>query len=162
MFNEDLAQLMLFQDFNAEQLEMLRPLFTYFYMPADSVVFDQGEMAEFFYILVEGEVAIRYKPDDGPLLVVTRVHPEAVIGWSAAIGSPLYTSSAVCTSECKILRVQGEKLREFYQTHPGTGGMFLERLATMIERRLRSNHPQLMALLEQGMSIRLDKLAPAV
>lgn len=162
MFEAEFTHLMVFQGFNPQQLEMLRPLFTFFYMPAGNVLFDQGELAECFYLLIEGEVAIRYKPDDGPSLVVTHVHPEAVIGWSAAIGSPLYTSSAVCTGECKVLRVHSEMLREFYQNNPGTGAMLLERLSKMIEKRLNSNHPQLIALLEQGMSIRLNRLTPAV
>jgi hypothetical protein len=39
--------------------------------------------------------------------------------------------------------------------------MFLERLAALIEARLRSNHPQLMTLLEQSLAIRLDRPATA-
>jgi len=154
-------QLSIFQGFSQEQLELLRPLFMFFFMPADTILFEQGDSAECFYILIEGEVAIRYKPEDGPALIIAHVRSEGVIGWSAAIGSPHYTSSAICTSECKILRVRSTSLRQLYETQPVIGSMFLERLAALIEARLRSNHPQLMTLLEQGLTVNLDRPVPA-
>lgn len=149
--------LSVFQGFSPLQLEALRPLFTIFYVPVGTVLFEQGDPADCLYILADGEAAIRYKPDDGPALVIARVRAEGVIGWSAAIGNPHYTSSVVCTTDCEVLRLRSMALRQIFESDPQTGTMFLERLAALIEARLRSNHPQLMALLEQGLSIKLDQ-----
>jgi len=156
-----MEQLTIFQGFSLEQLELLRPLFIFFFVPPETTLFEQGDPAECFYILIEGEVAIRYKPDDGPALIIARVRSEGVIGWSAAIGSPHYTSSAICTSKCKILRVRSTALRQLHEAQPVIGSMFLEKLAALIEARLRSNHPQLMTLLEQGLTVKLDRSVPA-
>jgi CRP-like cAMP-binding protein len=156
-----MEQLSVFKGFSPEQLAALRPLFTFFYMPEGTVLFQQGEQAECFFILVDGEVAVRYKPEDGPMLVIARVRSEGVVGWSATIGSPQYTSSAVCLTECKVLRVRSANMRTLNEIDPQTGSMFLERLAALIEARLRSNHPQLMTLLEQSLAIRLDRPATA-
>jgi CRP-like cAMP-binding protein len=155
---EDLMEhLLVFEGFSPEQLALLRPLFTLFYFPAGIALFEQGDSAECFFLLTEGEAAIRYKPEDGPQLDVAHVRPVAVVGWSAAIGTPRYTSSAVCLTNSQVLRVSPTSLRQLYETDPITGAMFLERLATLIEARLRSKHPQLMALLEQGLSVKLDR-----
>jgi CRP-like cAMP-binding protein len=152
----------IFRGFNEQQLQHLRPLFTLFFHPVGSHIFEQGQQADCFYILMEGDVAIRYKPDDGPELTVTHIRPEGVIGWSAAIGSPSYTSSAVCTRDSSILRVRRASLRQLVHADPSIGAELLARLAELIEERLHSNHPQLIALLEYGLSLELDQPAIAV
>lgn len=154
-------QLSVFQGFNPEQLQTLRPLFIFLYAPLGTVLFEQGDPADCLYILADGEASIHYKPEDGPSLVIARVRAEGVIGWSAAIGNPFYTSSVICETNCEILRLPSMALRKLYEADPVTGFMFLERLAALIEARLQSNHPQLLELLEQGLMIKLDHTAKA-
>jgi len=152
-----LDHVLAFQGFNQEQISRIRPLFLLFFAPNESVVFEQGEPAENLYVLITGEVAIRYKPEDGPEGVIAHVRPEGVVGWSAALGNPYYTSSAVCSSDCQMLRVRKSDLRQLCENYPETGVLFLDRLAAMIAERLRTTHPQLMELLEQGLSVHIVK-----
>jgi CRP-like cAMP-binding protein len=51
------------------------------------------------YVLMDGQVAIRFKPHDGDWLTVTDVQAGGVFGWSAALGRRRYTSSAICLQE---------------------------------------------------------------
>jgi CRP/FNR family transcriptional regulator len=148
-----LENLNIFQGFSSEEISCLRPLFLFTFIPEGTVLFEQGTQAEYLYIVAEGEVMIRYKPEDGPTLVLTRVHKDGVVGWSAAIGSPVYTSSAVCVTHSQLLRVRGEDLRHLAEAHPDTANLLLERLAMMIAERLRHTHPQIMMMLEQGLHI---------
>ncbi len=157
MSGNSLDHILIFQDLTPDQIALVRPLFVLSFEPAGSEIFQQGELAEYLYILVDGEVNIRYKPDDGPVLNVTRVHPGGVVGWSAALGNPEYTSSAVCISDCQMLRVRGQDLRQLCEQHPETGVLILERLAAVIAERLRNTHQQVMALLEQGLRIDVNK-----
>jgi len=131
----------------------LRPLFQTACLPAGAVLFEQGCPADQFYIVINGEVMIRYKPEDGPALILTRVRAQGVVGWSAAIGSPNYTSSAVCAEETQLLVVRSDDLRRFYESHPQTAELLLERLSALIAERLRHTHPQIMAMLEHGMRL---------
>jgi CRP-like cAMP-binding protein len=151
----------LFQGFSTEEMECLRPLFTFCYVPEGTTLFEQGDPAEHFYVIAEGEVVIRYKPEDGPALVLTRVHKEGVVGWSAAIGSRSYTSSAVCASDSQLLRVRSVDLRNFSDIHPDTANSLLERLAMVIAERHRHTHPEIMTLLEQGLHIEPSRLVNA-
>lgn len=161
MIDSVFGKLSVFQGFNPEQFKTLRPLFMFLYVPLGTVLFEQGDPADCLYILADGEAAIHYKPEDGPPLVIARVRAEGVIGWSAAIGSPAYTSSVICETDCEILRLHCKALRNLFEADPVTGSMLLERLAALIEARLHSNHPQLMALLEQGLMTKLDQTAKA-
>ena len=88
-----LDHVLAFQGFTQEQIARIRPLFLLFYAPAGTMIFEQGEPAENLYVVIEGEVAIRYKPDDGPEGEIAHVRPEGVVGWSAALGK--ITSMAV-------------------------------------------------------------------
>jgi CRP-like cAMP-binding protein len=152
-----LDHVLAFQGFSQEQISWIRPLFLLLYAPAGTVIFKQGEAAENLYVLINGEVAIRYKPDDGPEDVIAHVRPEGVVGWSAALGNPHYTSSAVCTADCQMLRVRNSDLRQLCENYPETGMLFLDRLAAMIAERLRTTHPQLVTMLEQGLSVHIIK-----
>lgn len=149
-----LDQLVLFQDLSPKQRALLDKLFQPSHESAGTLLFEQGAPAEHLYIVTDGEIHIRYKPDDGPSLTVARIGVEGVVGWSAALGSPLYTSSAICSTDCQLLRVRGEDLRRFYARHPETGRLVLERLAAVIAARIRNTHHHVVELLEQG--LRLD------
>jgi CRP-like cAMP-binding protein len=156
-----LDQLDIFQGFSAQQIAKLKPLFVLLYAPKDSVVFEQNDLADKLYLLVEGEVAIHYKPDDGPALIIARIRAQGVFGWSAAIGNLRYTSSAICLSDCQMWRICGGDLRRLCESDPNTGALFLERLAALIAERLRTTHPQLLELLERGLTANIEKPASA-
>ena len=145
-------QLYLFNDLTAEQRELLRPLFDSCECHTGTVLFEQGEPAIFLYLIVDGEVSIRFKPDDGQTLTIARVRDGDLVGWSAVIGRRLYTSSAVCSEHTRLLRVRGTDLQTLREQHPETGIMVIERFATVVSPRLQGSHLQVVAMLEYGLS----------
>jgi CRP/FNR family cyclic AMP-dependent transcriptional regulator len=149
--------LFLFRNLAPDHLERLSPLFIPCEFTADSLLFEQGDPAENLFAVVSGEVVINFKPDDGPNIVVARVQPGSIVGWSAALGSRRYTSSAVCTAYCQLLRVRGDDLRQLCLQHPDTGTIILDRLATVIAERLHSTHDLVLSLLQLGMTTTLEK-----
>lgn len=151
-----LDHLSIFDGFSSDQLELLQPLFTICEQHDGDMLFQQGDLAGYLYFLIEGEAVVRYKPDDGPWLTVARIRPEGVLGWSAALGSPLYTSSGICTADSILLRISSTNLRRLCEEHPRTGSLILERLATMIAQRLRNTHSYVIALLEQGLGMTIQ------
>jgi CRP-like cAMP-binding protein len=116
-----------------------------------TVIFEQGEPAVYFYLMISGEVAINYKPEDGEDIVITRIKPGGMDGWSAVIGRRYYTSAAVCTEYTKLLRVRGSDLQELCVQHPETGNKFVDRMADEVAQRLDNSHPQVLQLLENGL-----------
>jgi len=147
----------LFQELTPEQSSLVRPLFSAGNETSGSLLFEQGELAERLYLVVEGEVIIRFKPEDGPAILIARVRAGGVVGWSAVLGNPTYTSTAVCTSDCETLFLRGQDLRIFCEQHPDTGSLLLNRLAGIVAERLRASHEQVIALLEQGIQVNEQK-----
>jgi CRP/FNR family cyclic AMP-dependent transcriptional regulator len=148
--------LFLFRDLSPEHLRLLQPLFIPCEFIAESVLFEQGDPAENLFAIVTGEVVVNFKPDDGPPIVVARVQPGSIVGWSAALGSRLYTSTGVCTTYTQLLRVRGDDLRRLCLQHPTTGTVFLDRLATVIAERLHSTHDLVLSLLQLGLTTSLE------
>jgi len=152
MAEDVFSQLPLFKDLKPDQRELLTPLFFTCECTAGTLLFEQGDPVEYLYLVVRGEVTVRYRPDDGPDIVVAHVKPGGVVGWSAALGNRKYTSGAICTKQSQLLRVRGENLRSLCARYPDTGKIVLERLATVIAERLRCTHEEVINLLKQGMA----------
>jgi CRP-like cAMP-binding protein len=149
--------LFLFQDLEPDQAALLHPLFIPCEFQADTLLFNQGDPAENLFAVVNGEVVVNFKPDDGPSITVARVLPGSIVGWSAALGSRCYTSSAICTIYTQLLRVRGDDLRKLCTQHPNTGEVFLDRLATIIAERLHSTHDMVLSLLQLGLNTAVER-----
>ena len=152
MAADSFPDLFLFRDLTPAQLKQLQPLFIPCEFTANTILFEQGDPAENLFTVVSGEVVVNFKPDDGPTIVVACVKTGSIVGWSAALGSRRYTSSAVCTNYTQLLRVRGDDLRRLCLQHPDTGMIFLDRLATVIAERLHSTHDLVLSLLQLGLT----------
>lgn len=151
MLRQYFAQLSLFEGLDHDQIELLSPYFEDLWVPKGTVIFEQGEVAECLYIVLEGEVEVRYKPYDGPPLSVTHILPGGVFGWSAALGRNEYTSGAQAGSDCRVVRVRNDNLHKLCENYPETGGVLLDHLAGVIAERLRNTHASILAMLNQGL-----------
>lgn len=151
MFSQDYARLSIFTGLDGEQISQLSQFIDECQFPKDYVIFEQGQPANRLYILLSGEVFIRYKPYDGPPLLVARIEPGGVFGWSAALRRDIYTSGAEAVQESVAYCIRGENLNTLCAEYPQTGKIFLERLASVIVERLSSTHTQVLGILTQVM-----------
>ena len=152
MNTEILNRFALIEGFTEDQINLLRPLIDDVIIETDQVIFDQGDRANFLYFVLEGKVSIRFNPEDGPVLSVAELDEGDVFGWSSALGSEYYTSSAICTDGGIFIRMEGEELKNLCQEHPETGILILNRLAGVIAQRLRGTHEKVVELLHQGLN----------
>ncbi|MDZ7843430.1 MAG: Crp/Fnr family transcriptional regulator [Anaerolineales bacterium] len=138
-------------EFSEEQLETLRPIIEEVSYQEGEVIFHQGDHAKYLYFIVDGEVSIRFKPDDGPVIPVADIEGGDIFGWSSALGSQVYTSGAVCTKTGNFMRLEGERLKKICHDDPETGILILDQLAGVIAQRLRGTHQQVVELLHRGL-----------
>jgi CRP-like cAMP-binding protein len=144
---ESLPYIPLFQDLDPAQIDLLKPLFEQFSCPADTVIFEQGAPATYLYLLIKGEIAIRYKPYDGPPITLTHLRDGDVFGWSAVVGSTRYTSSIVSESQVEAIRIRGSHLLKLFSDAPETGRIIIDRLARVVSPRWNNAHEQVQSLL---------------
>jgi CRP/FNR family cyclic AMP-dependent transcriptional regulator len=140
-----------FTGLSTAEIQLLAPFFAPQIWVAGTVVFDQGDCAEYLYLVVSGELTIRYKPDDGPIMNMTHVLPGGVFGWSAAMGNPTYTSGAVCALDSEVLRIRGADLRMLCDKHPELGKVILDRLSAIIAERQHNQQGRVNSMLANGL-----------
>jgi CRP/FNR family cyclic AMP-dependent transcriptional regulator len=148
---ENYTHLAFFSGLCAADIQLLAPFFVPQTWVAGTVVFEQGDYAVYLYLVVSGEMTIRYKPDDGPIMNITHVLPGGIFGWSAAMGNPEYTSGAVCALDTEVLRIRGADLRMLSDKHPDLGKVILERLSAIIAERQRGQQGRVNSMLASGM-----------
>jgi CRP/FNR family transcriptional regulator, cyclic AMP receptor protein len=148
---EKYTHLVFFTGLSAAEIQLLAPFFAPQTWVAGTVVFEQGDYAEYLYLVVSGELTIRYKPDDGPMMNMTHVQPGGIFGWSAAMGNPTYTSGAVCALDSEVLRIRGADLRMLCEKNPDLGKVILDRLSAIIAERQHSQQGRVNSMLANGM-----------
>ncbi|HLO32153.1 MAG TPA: cyclic nucleotide-binding domain-containing protein [Anaerolineales bacterium] len=141
----------IFNELDENQLSSLKPLFEPFHCRAGEVIFQQGEPAEFLYLVISGMVDMSFKPDDGSPITISHIGKGGLFGWSAVVGSDTYTSSAIGIEEVEAFRIHGDDLRKFCMEYPETGKYILERLADGVSSRWKDAHKQVKSILVQGM-----------
>jgi CRP-like cAMP-binding protein len=148
---ESLPCIPLFQNLEPAQIDLLKPLFEQYTCPTDTVIFEQDTPAVYLYLLIKGEVEIRYKPYDGPVITLTRLHEGDVFGWSAVVGSPRYTSSIISETGIEAIRIRGSHLLKLFSDAPETGKVVMDRLARVVSPRWEDAYAQVQSLLNSDL-----------
>jgi len=150
MFTQEYAGLAIFEGLDSRQVGLLSPFMEEVHFKQDEIIFEQGQLANCLYILVTGEVLVRFKPYDGPPLTVAKICPGGVFGWSSALGRDSYTSGAMAEVDSVAIRVRHENLRRLCDADPETANILLDRLAGVIAERLRNTHNSILDMLNHG------------
>lgn len=150
--SETLSSFPLFKDLEPATLEILEQVAKPFRYAPGEVIFQQGDVAEYLYLLSRGRVKVHYKPYDGINPIVTYVNAGEVFGWSAVIGNKVYSSGAVCMEPSEGWRIHGNALRLLCKENPQGAEQILDRLATIVSPRWQDAHEQVRSMLSEGMS----------
>lgn len=136
-------------DLTPEHYALLSALFDRVELPARTAICRQGEPADYMYVLLQGNVSLRYKPYDGPRITLTHLHSGDVFGWSSVVGNAAYTSDAISTTSVRALRVRGEALRNLCIQYPTTGTQILDKLAVAVSPRWVNARKQVHSILHR-------------
>ena len=95
-------------------------------------LFDIGDPADRFYIILKGSVTMRR--GDGKLHTARKAGE--IFGWSALIDRPEYAASAVCDNMTALLRIESRPFLELIEKSPRDKATLFERLAKMLGNQL--------------------------
>ena len=98
------------------------------------LLFQQGDPAKQFYILLKGRIKIILGETGQAVYTVS--HAGEAFGWSSLIDRETYTASAECMTPAKLLRFDQEKVLKILDEDPANGLVFFKRLADILGNRL--------------------------
>ena len=146
---ENLGRISLFDGFSSWQLELLSPLFEHYTCDDGTVIVQQGGEAQYLYLILKGIVILQYKPYDSELITLTHLRAGDAFGWSAVIGRPTYSASAISTGALEALRIRSTDLRALCHEHRNTGTTLMNRLAHGVSGRWKNAQMQVRAMLKE-------------
>ncbi|MBW2101554.1 MAG: Crp/Fnr family transcriptional regulator [Deltaproteobacteria bacterium] len=99
------------------------------------MLFREGDVAEYYYVLKRGKVVLEFEESDGP---VSReeVGPGMGIGCSSLAGLKFYSSSARCTEDCTLLRWEQKELRHLFNEDSRLGYLMIKAMAKLLTKRV--------------------------
>lgn len=145
----ELIEIPFFADLTPAQLQLLAPVFWSVTLGAGTKIFSQGDVARSVYVLVQGDVVLRFFPDDGGSVDIETINANGVFGWSAALGRQEYTSTAICVTPVRAVGTFGVDLRRVMREDKVLAAILLERMAQVLAHRLDSFREQLKTLLDK-------------
>jgi len=101
-----------FQYLRPEQLDAISSAAEEITPEAGTFVFRQGESAEDFYVLLEGQVRLRLpRPDRGSTLI-DEVTEGAIFGSCVCLQIDTYMLNAQCTTDSRLLKIKSKTLKK--------------------------------------------------
>jgi CRP-like cAMP-binding protein len=102
----------IFQMLRPEQLNVLSTAAEEVTLQAGETVFQQGEPADYFFAVLEGEVALRLPRPDGVSILIDEAREGAIFGSCICFQIHDYSLTAHCTEKSRVLKIKAETLRK--------------------------------------------------
>jgi CRP-like cAMP-binding protein len=106
-----------------------------------TVLFNQGDPARCFYILVKGRV--RLSMGDQKNSIYTINHGGEAFGWSSLAGGLNYTAAAECVASSTLIAFDRDQMEMLLAGDPENAILFYKNLALTLGSRLVTLHSQL-------------------
>ena len=134
-----LGKLEIFADFSNPQLEAVRGICEIAEFSKGDSLFLQHTPAEALFILLDGEVDLRWDaPEDRRgvnIPEVLFVSETSLFGWSCFVPPYQYALSGYCESRfCRAIRLEKKKLTDLFDADPGLGYHFMNGVLRVIAK----------------------------
>jgi len=113
-------------------------------------LFQQGDLANQFYILLKGRIKLILGETGHAVYIVSNAGE--AFGWSSLIDRETYTASAECMTLVKLLRFDQEKVLKILEEDPTNGLVFFKRLADILGNRLLHSYKMISAAAQTEVS----------
>jgi len=90
-------------------------------VPAGSAVFEQGEEASSFFVLLDGHVRVVKTTPEGQQITVRYITPGELMGIAQALGRTTYPGTATAVVDCVVLAWPGTMWSQFADAFPSFG-----------------------------------------
>lgn len=113
-------------------------------------IFRQGEDAEHFYLIREGQVALEtFSSDRGPINVET-IEGGSVLGWSWLVFPYHWHFDAHVKQPTRAIALNGQCIRKKFEKDNGLGYEMMKRFLPVITERLQATRIQMQDIYSKG------------
>ena len=140
---EQLRRYPYFADVSADSLKELAMISDEMAAEGGKTLFSEGDPADAMFILVDGEVDIRYTLGDGQQRTIDTLVAGDLLVWSTLVKPHRCTATGVTRKPCKLISISGPKLRDLCQKDHDLGYRMLISVTQLLASRLEGARVQL-------------------
>jgi len=145
-----IAEQPFFGGLSAEHLETLAGCGMRTRFRKNQVVFQEGDLANRFYLIQTGQVVLESSVPDVRWLTVQTIGPGDVLGWSWLFEPYRWHFRARALAPASAIFFYGTRLRTQCEENPVFGYELVKRMAQVAIKRLESTQHQLIGLSRAG------------
>lgn len=138
------AQQPFFKGLDERLIELLADSILEMHFKPGAWIYQQGESANRFYLILEGKVLIESEVRDRGVLPIRTLGPGDDLGW-AWLFPPYYMHFSACAVEpTRTIFIYGTRLREKCDANHELGYQLMKRVAEVVVRNLNATQQRLL------------------
>ncbi|EXL03328.1 Crp/Fnr family transcriptional regulator [Brucella anthropi] len=126
-------KLSLFAKMSDGELDKLVSYATTKRVPPGEAIFEQGDDAVLFYLLLHGRLKVNQITPDGQQIIVRMVHPGDLFGFARALQRSDYPGTAIAVAESIVLAWPTELWDYFVEQNPGLAMNAIQTIGKRLE-----------------------------
>jgi CRP-like cAMP-binding protein len=111
---------------------------------SDKTLFRHGNRADRFFLLREGCISVEVAAISGPPLLLQRLTPGGILGWSWLIAPYRWHFQARALEDSEVVEFNGDTILERCESQPAFGYELLKRFSGLMSSRLAVAHEKMM------------------
>ena len=143
---ETISEHRIFKDLAPQYLALLAQVALLKDFAADEIIFREGDPANRFYLILDGEVALESARRDRPPVVLQTIGRDDVLGWSWLFPPYYWHFDARATVPTKAIFFYGTWLRENCERDHDFGYEMMKRMSAIIIERLQATRRKLVEI----------------
>ena len=113
---------------------------------AGEEIYREGDRAQYFYVVLSGEVALRLPGRQGLSVLIDQVTEGAMFGACASLTLDFYRCSAQCTNDSELLKIRTDALKRLLDDDPRMGYAIQSRVSEIYFKRYMETMKKLQAI----------------
>jgi CRP-like cAMP-binding protein len=136
-----LKQVELFQGLSAAQLEKIVAIGTQEQVAEDAMIFQQGSAGDALYVIVDGQVEIRFDQPEGGSRAALYMGAGQLVGEMALLDQgPRSATVAAVGAAAQLIRIPSDAFMQLCQQDTAIGFTLMRNLAMDMSFKLRQRH----------------------
>jgi len=125
-----------FEGMDQKMLEEVAAIGEVVSAPKGTYLFQEGDRAEYYYILRKGKVALEFRQAEG-LVNTETVGPGMGVGCSSLAGLPQYNAHGRCEEASRFLHWRQSRLQQLFNEDSRLGYLLIKASAKKLSKRIQ-------------------------
>lgn len=134
---ETLQQIVMLTYLTDAMLDELIPITELLQFDEKEYVFQQGDIADRYYSILQGTVLLEQRIGSGITISLSSIKQGYSIGWSAMLDGTEenYSTDAICAEPTQLLSFRAKKLKALFEQNYHLGYIMSQRLLHVVKKR---------------------------